>query len=164
MRQRSFATLAAALTVLTVPSVARADVINPGAMVAEHLFSIWGVAGAFVLGWPAVHIATGRSWARSILATLVAKLPSALAGPVLLFITGGFVISFTPLGLAGNVTASAAMYALVDLAALRLFFKSKPTARGFAALFVTNLVLVATAMLWFVTMERELWLRIRAVY
>lgn len=148
--------------ILVAPMLVRAEVVNPGGMVGSYLFSTWGIAGALVLAWPAVRFATGRSWARSVWPTFVVKAPSTLLGPFLLFLTGGFVVSFAPVGLAANVVTSTALYALLDLAALRVALKTKPTRRAAFALFAANLVLVAGAMIVFVTADRDLWLRIRS--
>lgn len=131
---------------------------------AGYLFSVWGVAGALVLGWPATRLATGRSWGRALLPALAVKLPSALVGPFLLFLSGGFVLSFAAIGLAANVVASSAMYTLVDLAALRIFLRRAPTRAVVCAFFVANLVLLAAAMTWFVLKEPALLARIRAYY
>jgi hypothetical protein len=153
-----------ALMVLALPTVVRAEIINPGAMVGEYLFSPWGIVATLVSGWPALHAATGRPWRQSVWRGVALKLPTALIGPFLLWVTGGFVISFEPLGLAANVVASSAMYALLDLAALRVFLKTKPTRRAFAALMAANLVVLAVAMILFVTLDRELWMRARSAF
>lgn len=152
----------AVLVAVTWPGLARAEIINPGIMISGYLFSAWGIPACLLLGWPAVHVATGRTWARSFWPTLVVKTPTALLGPVLLFLTGGFVLSFAPLALAANVTTSAAMYTLLDVTALRIGLKTRPSRLAAVALFVANLALLASAMIAFAMVERELLVRIRS--
>ncbi len=161
VRARLHATACAALA-LAVPVLARAEVVNPGVIIGGYLLSPWGIAAALILGWPAVQLATGRPWRRSVWLTLAVKAPSALVGPFLLLLTGGLVVSFAPLALAANVVVATALYALLDLTALRVALKARPTRRAVVALFAANLVLVAAAMIVFVTVDRDLWLRIRS--
>jgi hypothetical protein len=156
VKMTAFASLAA------VALPARAEIVNPGVMVGGYLFTPWGIAASVLLGWPAVRFVTGRSWAQSVRPTLVVKAPSALLGPFLLWLTGGFILSFAPFALAANVVASTALYALLDLGALYLGLKTKPTLRGATVLFAANLVLIAAAMILFVTVDRDKWLRIRS--
>jgi hypothetical protein len=54
MLPRRVVATAGAVTLLTVPSLARAEIINPGAMLAGYLFSTWGVAAMLVFGWRAL--------------------------------------------------------------------------------------------------------------
>jgi hypothetical protein len=91
------------------------------------------------------------------------KLPTLLMGPVLLFLTGGFVISFSPVGLVSNALASSTMYAAIDLLALRAFLKVRPTRRAVVAVLVAEVVLFAAAIAWMVTGDREFWLKVRWV-
>lgn len=152
----------AVLAAIAWPDLARTEIINPGIMVSGYLFSAWGIPACLLLGWPAVHVATGRTWTRSFWPTLVVKTPAALLGPVLLFLTGGFVLSFAPIALAANVAASTAIYTLLDVTALRVGLKTRPSRRAVVALFVANLVLLAAAMIAFATVEHELLVRIRS--
>lgn len=164
MRHESSPTIASAvfglLAFAVVPTIARADVIWPAAILEERILTWWAIAAGLLAEWPIVRFITGTSWGRSFGINVLMNLASTAVGVLLIPLLGiawevfpGLVLyrafnvgTFNPGTWIATVFLATFANALLEGLVLRFAFKVKFTTRVFWLLSGANLVSVGVAV------------------
>ncbi len=141
---------------------ASADIVWPGLVLEERLFSIWSIGLGILVEWPFVFIATKFTWKKSLWVTICINAISAILGILIIPLTNFlmFYMLYPLLQLHNytqkwlifnnpfwflNVAFAAIICTLIEMLALIFIFYNRINKKTFLILLVANILSVGIA-------------------